>query len=159
MIEKSIENLSDEKNASLFWKDLKEKKGERHFVGFVPRRLEIKGRPELINFSLNVLFASYTEINGHTVMCSSLYHPDLSSFKKKGGKQKMYYRNEYNPEDWLEIIYNTKTGYYEGQKYCHNKKAIRTFGVGWQGFFQHFTMFGLSKGETCLYERIPTREM
>lgn len=46
-------------------------------IGFVPKRLEIKGRPELINFPLNVLFAGFKqdEDSKKITKASALYEP------------------------------------------------------------------------------------
>jgi hypothetical protein len=123
-------------------------------AGFVPSRLEIKERPELNVFSLNVAFASYTGKNGKIIMGTALYEPDIESFKQEPDKVSMGYHNAYGGNCRLLIEYNPLKKSYLGQKFVNDKLVWESTGVEWRMFFFHFTMLGLSDGERCEFEAI-----
>lgn len=131
----------------------KENKKEEILLGFVPQRLEIKGRPELINFPLSVLFASLKqdENSKKTIKASALYEPALYTFKDDEEKQSMVYVNRYG-KCYLEIFYSKGRGDYVGKKYVNDELVLESTGADWNGFFRHFTVLGLSEGEAHLVE-------
>ncbi len=124
------------------------------FCSFIPQRLKVESHPELINLPLNVMFASFATENGQNAMGSVIYQPDSHSYKDNEDKQEMCYRNEYDFRHWLRIIYNRKDKSYSGLKYYNNECVGSADGADWDGFFQHFTMLGLVKGERCKLEII-----
>ncbi len=128
-------------------------KDKKDLVGFIPNRLKVEYRPELANFPLNVLFASFKPGKN----ASALYEPALYSFKEEGEEQNMVYVNKYG-KCWLEIIYNKEKGTYVGKKYIDEKLVLESTGADWKGFFFHFTMLGLSDGEACLFDKTEKKD-
>ena len=127
------------------------------FTSFVPHRLEIADRPELNNFSLNVLFGSRTVRNGVRIMGMALYEPDFATFRQNGAESSMEYRNAYGGDCWLRVIYNDEKKNWTGEKFVNGKSAWISFGAKWDMFFVHFTMPGLANGERCMFEKIPSK--
>src|SRR3989338_8659005 len=124
------------------------------FIGFLPHPLEIKERPELDVFPLNVLFAKFGIRNRKNVMGTALYEPDLESFKREGEKYSMKYCNSYGGDCWLLVTYDSAEKSYRGEKFINGKSAGMAFGVQWQGFFVHFTALGLINGEHCEFQEV-----
>jgi hypothetical protein len=78
---------------------------------FVPKRLEIPEHPELYNFPYNIMFGTVVLFDDSTQNVeTSVYNPDLSTFREEGDEQKMKYFNRINRSRkyWIEIVYNTK---------------------------------------------------
>lgn len=120
--------------------------------GFVPCRLEIKDRPELSTFPFNVLFAQHKVVNGKTIMGSSLYEPDLESFKIDGEVHSMEYHNIYGGKGWLVIEYDVSKESYLGKKIVNRESVGMAVGTQWNMFFVHFTALGLANGEGCEFQ-------
>lgn len=116
---------------------------------YIPKRLEIKERPELKNFSLNIMFSTTTLCDNNTQQKeTSIYNPDLSTYKQEGSKQKMKYFNSLNfgREFWIEITYDTVKKSWSGTKYYKNKMLGMANGLTWDGFFIHLTALGVGSG-------------
>lgn len=128
-------------------------KGEG-FVGFMPHPLEIKERPELDVFPLNVLFAQRVTQNGKNAMGSALYEPDIESFKQEEEKCSMEYHNIYGGKSRLVIEYDMLRKSYYGEKVVNGESAGMAEGPKWDMFFFHFTILGLAIGEMCEFEDI-----
>jgi len=128
------------------------KKGS--FFSFIPKRLIISQRPELKNFPLNVLFASFKMEKGTNLMGSVLYEPDLSTFKKDGEIFSLTYRNSLGGNSQVIISYDTLRKRWSGEKFVNNKPFSVTDGKDWKGFFIHLTMLGLANGEMCEFKNI-----
>ncbi|OGM89729.1 hypothetical protein A2108_01275 [Candidatus Wolfebacteria bacterium GWA1_42_9] len=124
------------------------------FCSFVPQKLEVKHRPELSVFPLNVLFVSFTSKNGLRIMGSATYEPDLASFKKEGGKSTMEYHNIYGGDNRILLIHNGEQWSYSGEKFVKGKLVGTAYGAEWDMFFVHLTMMGLSAGERCMFEEM-----
>jgi hypothetical protein len=78
---------------------------------FVPRRLEIEGRPELRNFSRNILFSSVGSRNGRACTGHSLYEPDLATFTD-GREQRLLHRNKYGGDACVELTFRPSDACY-----------------------------------------------
>ena len=124
------------------------------FIGFVPHPLEIKERPELDVFPLNVLFAKLGTRNGKNVMGTALYEPNLESFKREGKKCSMKYHNAYGDDCWLFVTHDLAKKSYRGEKFVNGKSVGISFGPEWKMFFVHFAILGLTNGERCEFEDI-----
>ena len=124
-------------------------------AGFVPRRIEIEGRPELSLFPLNVIFAGLKNEGGKLIMGTSVYEPDLTSFRDENGMLSMKYDNIYG-ESLVVIEYNKATKYWLGTKYVKGESAGGSIGMDWHMFFSHFTILGLANFEHCKMEVIST---
>lgn len=124
------------------------------FIGFVPHPLEIKERPELSVFPLNVLFGKYGIKNDENVMGTALYNPDLESYKQEEEQYSMKYHNAYGGDCWLLVNYDSAKKSYKGEKFVNGEFAGMAFGSEWKMFFVHFTMLGLKNGERCMFEKI-----
>lgn len=122
--------------------------------GFVPCPLEIKERSELNVFPLNVLFMQYGTRDGKIITGTAVYDPDLETFKQEGEKCSMKYHNAYGDNCWLKIEYDAARKSWHGEKFVNEKSVMSADGSGWQGFFVHFTMFGLAVGERCKFEDV-----
>jgi len=126
------------------------------FYSYVPKHLEIPGKPELNKFPFNVLFASFAVKDGKNIMGSALYEPDFYTYEKKGDLCLMRYHNVYNVDknvSYLIIAYDEKNKIYRGNKYVNHELVGETEGRDdWNEFFIHFTMLGLSKGERCKFD-------
>ena len=120
---------------------------QNSLAGFVPKKLKVKGRPELAIFPLNVLFAGIGLIGDKRVSAHAVYHPDISSFKKEKDGYFMIYKNEFGPESFLWIAYQISKGLFIGEKYVDNKLAGRSSGISWNSFYVHFTAIGVVAGE------------
>ena len=121
---------------------------------FIPHELEIEGRPELRKFPANVLFAKVTTKDGVKIMGSALYEPDVSSFASDGTRRLLRYKNTHGGNCWLQIAYDTEKQAWEGDKIINGKIVGSASGNGWQGFFTHFTLLGLTNGELCVMEKL-----
>ena len=116
---------------------------------YIPKRLEIKERPELINFPLNIMFSTITLSDNNTKQIqTSIYNPDLSTFKQEGKEQKMKYFNSLNigREFWIEITYNTSKKSWSGTKYYKEEILGMADGLTWDSFFIHLTALGVGNG-------------
>lgn len=128
-----------------------ESAGKSIFFSFVPKRLEIEGRPELNNFPFNVLFGRNKSEDEEAIMASALYEPDIMSFKKDGNEWSMNYHNVYGGNSWLSIVYDEVKNSYVGTKFINGESSGMAFGGQWDMFFIHFTMLGVAKGEMCKF--------
>jgi len=126
----------------------------RDFIGFVPYPLEIKERPELDVFPLNVVFAKFGKMYGKNVMGTALYEPDLESFKQEKDKCSMKYHNAFGGDCWLLVTYDLAEESYVGEKFINGKSVGMSFGQKWNIFFSHFTILGLTNGERCKFEEV-----
>lgn len=123
-----------------------------NYTAFIPHKLEVEGRPELSDFSLNILFANVFNAKGIDVIASSLYRPDLETYQRDSEKKSLTYRNIYNKKDIVRITKFEER--WEGQKFIKEKRALLAQGRTWKQFFAQLTLTGLSKGERCKYERL-----
>ena len=122
------------------------------FVGFIPHRLEVPGRPELSAFPLNVLFVKRKIEKGAEISGSALYEPDLDTYRKDGDVSSMRYHNVYGTTSHLEIAYDEKNKTYHGEKFVNGKLVVSADGGDdWQRFFTQLTMPGLANGERCKF--------
>ena len=130
----------------------KELQGRNNFTGFIPNRLEVEERPELREFSQNILFANVFNSNGVGMMASSIYVPDIDTYHQSDDGGSLTYRNIYNPENTVRITrYDDR---WEGEKFINDKLCLLATGGTWEQFFTQLTIMGLSKGERCKYERL-----
>ena len=116
---------------------------------YIPKRLEIKERPELINFPLNIMFSTITLSDNNTQQIqTSIYNPDLSTFKQEEIKQKMKYFNSLNIERefWIELTYDTSKKSWSGTKYYKEEILGIADGPTWDSFFIHLTAMGVESG-------------
>ncbi|KKQ84874.1 MAG: hypothetical protein UT08_C0013G0011 [Candidatus Woesebacteria bacterium GW2011_GWB1_38_8] len=127
--------------------------GKRNYqTGFIPHKLEVGDRPELSDFSKNILFANVFSSNGVDMIASSLYEPDLETYTDEGAARSLTYRNIYNPDNRIKVTrYEDK---WEGEKFINGTRSLWAFGRTWQQFFIQLTILGLSKGERCQFERL-----
>lgn len=117
---------------------------------FIPNRLNIPNRPDLLVFPLNTLFASSKKLeDGRSLRGKALYKPDIKSLKTLKGNRHLTYHNPINQNWRLEIIYNLQTGAYNTTKYNQQEKVLWAFGSMWKSFFINLTMRGLVNGEPC----------
>lgn len=129
-----------------------------------PERLVVENRPELSVFPLSVKFTAFrTDENGNDIMGSAIYEPDFSSHVLRSGEdgnttQTMMYWNKYNREtkrnDFVAIIYRSKSDVYRGVKIIGGKEVANVEDNGWYSFFQALTARGLFAGEACRFEKI-----
>ena len=116
---------------------------------YIPKRLKIKERPELINFPLNIMFSTITLSDNNTQQIqTSIYNPDLSTFKQEEIKQKMKYFNSLNIERefWIELTYDTSKKSWSGTKYYKEEILGIADGPTWDSFFIHLTAMGVESG-------------
>jgi hypothetical protein len=126
--------------------------------GFVPHPLSIQDRPELDAFSFNVLFMRFKVENGKTISGTSLYEPDLDSYIKEDTVATLEYHNKYGGNSWLTIRYDESEKSYYGKKFVNGVNVGEAFGKEWKMFFLHFTILGLSEGERCKFEELPSKK-
>ena len=126
---------------------------------FVPKPLEIEGRPELSNFSLNILI---WEVTGN-VHSHYLYEPDFSTYLERDDNQYLLYRGHQQDKVELEdainaskeeisymlneiknpknrgivIRYTKSTGTWYGKAVRGKEQVGEAFGTDWHGFFLH----------------------
>ena len=115
---------------------------------FVPRRLEIEGKPELNNFPLNVVFMSRCQADDNELTeLTVIYLPDFTTYQENNKEQKMKYFNSLDKSRkfWLEIIYSKEKGLYTGNKFCGKKFVGGAVGKEWKAFFIHLTLLGVSQ--------------
>ncbi len=140
----------------------KEAVASGHLFGFIPHRLIVEGHPELRVLPFNIMFSRYRNgENGTTIMGSTLYEPDMTTFKVEGTEVSMVYRNKYGGNHWVVITYKTDEKTWRGEKFVKGKFVLEASGKdnedekkGWYPFFIHLTMGGLSEGEACELETI-----
>jgi len=121
---------------------------------FIPKKLEIEGRPELSVFPFNVMFMRFKNENSKRIAGSAVYDPDLNSLQRGADKWSMRYNNAYGGDNWLTIEYDVVNKSYHGKKFVNNECVGTTYGQEWKGFFIHFTILGLSNGERCKFEAV-----
>ena len=125
-----------------------EKLEKSHRLMFVPKRLEIEGRPELNNFSLNIMFMSICKADdNHQTELTVIYLPDFATYQENDKEQKMKYFNSLDKSRkfWLEIIYSKEKGSYTGNKFYEKKILGSAYGKKWDMFFVHLTLLGVSQ--------------
>jgi len=120
---------------------------------FIPKRLEVEGRPELENFPFNVMFQSFTEKKDKLISGTALYEPDIESYEIEDKEIQMTYRNKFCHNQFLIIVYNEDKKSYKGYKYIGKDRSYAV-GENWQQFFIHFTMIGLLFGEACEFKEV-----
>jgi hypothetical protein len=125
---------------------------------FIPRNLEIENRPELSNFSYNILFISYETDGKQTLAAEAIYVPVIETFRAEGQALILDYVNQYKPENRILIIFHQDTGQYEGEKFLDGKSVSTTIGSDWKNFFINLTAPGLSDGEGCKFSVVPRKE-
>jgi hypothetical protein len=124
-----------------------------HQLGFIPKRLEVPGKPEYSHFPVNVLFASFRRVDGRLQSGSAIYEPDFDAYRQEGHICSMTYRNVYRDKCFLQIEYDHESKQYRGKKFINGQAARSAFGKdNWRSFFVHFTMLGLEDGEGCTFE-------
>ena len=125
-----------------------EKLDKSHQFMFIPKRLEIEGKPELNNFPLNVMFMSICKADdNHQTELTTIYLPDFATYQENNKEQKMKYFNSLDKSRkfWLEIIYSKEKESYIGNKFCGKKFAGSAYGKEWNMFFVHLTSLGISQ--------------
>ena len=133
--------------------------------GFCPGHLEIERRPELWVFPQNIMFMKFRGGgNEPRVSGQAVYDPDLSTFHVDAGKWSMTYRNQYGGNHYVIIRLVTETLSYSGEKYVEGRLVGSADGIvkgdanevayGWNMFFVHLTMLGLTNGERCLFSPV-----
>ena len=125
-----------------------QKLDKSHRFMFVPNRLEIKGRPELNNFPLNIMFMSVCKVDDNKLTeLTVIYLPDFETYQEDDEEQKMKYFNSLDKSRkfWLEIIYSKEKGSYTGNKFCGKKFVGGASGKDWKMFFIHLTLLGVSQ--------------
>ena len=130
---------------------------------YCPRHLSVERRDELWVFPLNILFSKFrNESDGSLTMGSAVYEPDLSTLRQNGPVWSMSYRNLYGGDSYVVITLNTVELSYRGEKFVNGVSVGFAVGAvkndadkGWQVFFFHLTMLGLTNGEQCKFE--PTK--
>jgi len=136
--------------------NIKQRYGYRY--GYIPKTLEVKDRPELSIFPLNVLMARYTIRDGKTVLGNVLYEPDLSSFDydSKLKVVKMDYYNKYNHDYWLTMAFDLERKTRQCTKYFSGKEVgVAEGGEDWERFFIQVSFLGFEQNETCVFEEVP----
>jgi len=122
-----------------------------NFFAFIPNRLEIKDRPELTNFPLNVMFMGFAVRENSHISGTALYEPVISSFKEESELQAMLYKNIYGEESWLYIQHEPALTKWTGKKFVSKRRVGMAVGTEWNQFFIHLTMLGLTNGERCRF--------
>jgi hypothetical protein len=122
--------------------------------GFIPKELQIEGRPELNVFPFNVLFMRFKQEGGKTISGSAVYNPNIDSLQQGVDKWSLRYNNAYGGNHWLIIEYDIVSRGYHGKKFVNGKCVGITDGLEWKGFFIHLTVLGLSNGEQCRFETV-----
>lgn len=125
------------------------------FFGFIPHRLTNETKLELWNFPFNIMFMKVKVENGKRISGTSLYEPNLTTYKEKNCEQSMFYRNIYGGDGLVKIIYFPQTGKRIGEKYVNGEKVRVTYGgPDWNNFFTSLTVMGLNNGEQCEFKDI-----
>lgn len=131
--------------------------------GFVPHRLYLEGKDELRVFPFNIMFQRFrTEDDGSHTSGTALYDPDLSTLRFSEHGMSMMYRDQYGGDSHVTITIDVQKWSYSGEKFvngvCIGIADGRVNGLedekGWQLFFIHLTMLGLSPGEQCKFTPI-----
>src|ERR1035441_5927347 len=110
------------------------------FLGFIPHRLDVPGRPELSAFPLNVLFVERKIEKGVQISGSALYEPDFDTYRKDGDVSSMRYHNIYGTTSHLVIARDEKNKTYHGEKLVNGKLVVAADGgADWQRVFAPLT--------------------
>lgn len=121
---------------------------------FIPRPLQIAGRPELSLFPFNIMFMSHKLEHGNLISGTVIYEPDLATFMRKDRMMVMRYDNVYGGS-WVIIEYDTGNNYYMGTKYIKGVESGMATGMDWKMFFVHLTAIGVVNFERCKMEVVP----
>jgi hypothetical protein len=122
---------------------------EESGISFVPKHLDVPGRPELSKFPLNVVFASIGKSGGETVIGTAVYDPEVDSYAESGNTSGVRYRNAYGEGSLLIITYDKDSSTYVGEKWLQGQKVNVAVGRDWDRFFHSFTASGVAPGEPC----------
>ncbi|MBI4225856.1 hypothetical protein HY612_01965 [Candidatus Roizmanbacteria bacterium] len=118
------------------------------FTGFIPQKLEIKGKPWLSIFPKNVLITTADKNQIYQIEIHYVkYLPDFSSYRENGQSQSMNYISEVDANFYLKITYNKKDFSYRGEKYYKEKPIALAFAKGWNLFFMKVSFIGIEKNE------------
>lgn len=116
---------------------------------YIPRRLDVVGRPELSVFSVNVLLVSVRIVGGRPQTGEALYEPDLSTFSARGIRSWLSYRNVYGSRASMRITFDAASHTWHGARFIDGRVVDEATGGSWQSFFLNFTALGLLHGEPC----------
>jgi hypothetical protein len=129
---------------------------------FIPKHLEIEGRPDLDPFPFNILFARFREGVRDGAWASlaytALYEPDIDTYDEQdtseGRTALLTYRNAYGGDDHIVIEHSPGYFTYRGCKYVNGEEVGSALGKEWKMFFVHLEELGLVEGEICKVERV-----
>lgn len=130
-------------------------KGNREpMYAFIPRRLEIEGKPYLSVFPYHVLIKRYnTDEWGNMFIAEATYIPDFETYQDTGTMLSMRYLNKYASASSLLFSYDKSEKSYVCEKYLGETcVGLAEGGKDWNLFFLHVALLGIGLGETCKYE-------
>lgn len=120
---------------------------------FIPKPLEIEGKPHLSVFPYNVMIMRYkTDEAGNLISGKVIYNPDFESYRETSIFQSMLYQNSYGSGSGLFILYDKLRKSYIGVKYLKGECVGESSGMNWNDFFIHIGKLGIANGEPCEFQ-------
>lgn len=117
-------------------------------LSFIPKHLEIEGRPELYHFSNTIVIARATQApDGKLYMAQATYQPDLESYAQAEHKTTMRYPNSIDEQYYFDIRYSPEGITYCAIKYKCKESVGMAFGKTWEALYAHVGQIGLVIGE------------
>jgi len=114
---------------------------------FIPRPLSVKGRPELSNFSFNILFGC-----GWNYSASALYVPQIDTYQEEDGVRRLWYVNQKDGNGHVCLEYKAKETSWIGNKFYGGEELGTAWGTNWHHFFVHLTSLGCDPREKLQYQ-------
>jgi len=121
----------------------KEKEIKKNIIS-IPKKLIVKGRPELSVFPLNILFNANSD---YKEIIYSEYQPNFCSYHKTDGVKFLRYHNVKDYRYFVEIVYEEKEKRYIGYRAIGDDLKYTTYHNDWNMFFVHFLYNGILEDE------------
>ena len=120
--------------------------------GFIPSKLEVPGRPELVDFPNCIVFQSAVRSEGVVETASAVYEPLVSSYQASSRDPRgasVTYFNICGPERANLTIFvdPEKSLPFQALKRIDDSLVGTVIGEGWKTFFRNLTLLGLTKFE------------
>lgn len=114
-------------------------------IATIPKRLEVKGRRDFVDFPQNILFGTLLAIRNIPMIGTSVYEPDFDSFRRELGTRRMSYHNTIS-RLWVVVI-TKEASTWKGEKLNQDTVVQSASAKNWREFFLSLTGGGLSQDE------------
>lgn len=118
---------------------------KKSFCAFIPFQIDDSDYPHLKGFPLNILYATDITIGKSVYSKSSLYIPDVSTFRETDFEKKLDYFDEHGGEFWVRVTYFKKKKSWQTEKYNGFKLLRVAEALDFKNLMIHTTMSGVDE--------------